>query len=176
MKNNNIYLIIAKIEIGGELMRFILSIFKNIIAVMAIICVVYFALKYAPFLREQEWNPVNHTPNSTQVGAPQNMVNNEQVPTNGKHYVLEENDIFQNIPHSQVKNVFKLLDKNEFMAVSGLGRMGYNDNYIAGQRDDEFIIYKFGSDSMRVYSTEIEMEQDLNALGQSIELKPQGSY
>ena len=31
------------------------------------------------------------------------------------------------------------------MAVSGLGRMGYNENYIAGQRNDEFI-YKFGSD------------------------------
>ena len=56
------------------------------------------------------------------------------------------------------------------MAVSGLGRMGYNENYIAGQRNDEFIIYKFGW--IKVYRTEIEMEQDLNALGQYIELKP----
>ena len=29
------------------------------------------------------------------------------------------------------------------MSVSGIGRMGYNDKYLAGQRDDEFIIYKF---------------------------------
>ena len=49
--------------------------------------------------------------------------------------------------------------------------MGYNENYIAGQRNDEFIIY-IGSDQIKVYRTEIEMEQDLNALGQYIELKP----
>ena len=62
------------------------------------------------------------------------------------------------------------------MAVSGLGRMGYNENYIVGQRNDEFIIYKFGSDQIKVYRTEIEMEQDLNALGQYIELKPFDAY
>ena len=84
--------------------------------------------------------------------------------------MLEDNDILQNIPASQTRNVFKYIDKKEFMAVSGLGRMGYNENYIAG-RNDEFIIYKFGSDQIKVYRTEIEMEQDLNALGQYIELK-----
>lgn len=45
-----------------------------------------------------------------------------------------------------------------------------------GQRNDEFIIYKFGSDQIKVYRTEIEMEQDLNALGQYIELKPFDAY
>ena len=35
------------------------------------------------------------------------------------------------------------------MSVSGIGRMGYNDEYLAGQRGDEFIIYKFGSDSIQ---------------------------
>ncbi|PNZ28201.1 Uncharacterised protein [Staphylococcus petrasii] len=156
-------------------MRFILSLIKNIVAVIAIICVVYIALKYAPFLREQEWNPMNHPPSNAPVSESYNQIDN-QYPTNGKHYVLEDNDLLENIPSSQVRNVFKLIDKNEFMAVSGLGRMGYNDNYIAGQREDKFILYKFGSDSMRVYSTEIEMEQDLNRMGQSIELKPPSSY
>ncbi|PNZ70472.1 DUF4930 family protein [Staphylococcus croceilyticus] len=156
-------------------MRFILSLIKNIVAVIAIICVVYIALKYAPFLREQEWNPMNHPPNNASVSESYNQSDN-QYPTNGKHYVLEDNDLLENIPPSQVRNVFKLIDKNEFMAVSGLGRMGYNDNYIAGQKEDKFILYKFGSDSMRVYSTEIEMEQDLNRMGQSIELKPPSAY
>ena len=35
------------------------------------------------------------------------------------------------------------------MEVSGIVRMGYNDNYIVGQRDNEFIIYKFGSDTIK---------------------------
>lgn len=158
-------------------MRYIFSLIKNIFAVVAIIFVIYFALKYAPFLREQEWNPINHSPSNVQTsGVPAEMNNSQEVPKNGKHYVLKDNDILQNIPASQTYNVFKFLDKNEFMAVTGIGRMGYNDKYIAGQRDDEFIVYKFGSDHIKVYRTEIEMEQDLNALGQHIELKPQGSY
>ena len=57
------------------------------------------------------------------------------------------------------------------MSVSGIGRMGYNDEYLAGQRGDEFIIYKFGSDSIRVYNNEFEMQQDLHELGQNIDLK-----
>ena len=49
-------------------------------------------------------------------------------------------------------------------------------NILQGKRDDEFIIYKFGSDSIRVYKTEFEMQQDLNKLGQHIELKPADAY
>ncbi|MBE7356173.1 DUF4930 family protein [Staphylococcus haemolyticus] len=158
-------------------MRFFLSIIKNIIAVIAIICIIYFALKYAPFLRDQDWNPINHSINNEQLNnSPNNLDRPHNISTNGKRYVLEDNDILQNIPASQTRNVFKYIDKKEFMAVSGLGRMGYNDNYIAGQRNDEFIIYKFGSDQIKVYRTEIEMEQDLNALGQYIELKPFDAY
>lgn len=153
----------------------ILSILKNIIAVIAILSIVYFALKYAPFLREQDWNPVNQ-PLSNQFGPPLSDQTSTPVPTNGKSYVIEENNLLQNIPASQTRNVFKFIDKKEFMEVSGLGRMGYNDNYIAGQRDNEFIIYKFGSDTIKVFSTEIEMEQELNRLGQSITLKPQNEY
>lgn len=62
------------------------------------------------------------------------------------------------------------------MSVSGIGRMGYNDEYLAGQRGDEFIIYKFGSDSIRVYNNEFEMQQDLHELGQNIELKNEQAF
>lgn len=37
-----------------------------------------------------------------------------------------------------------MIDKAEFMSVSGLERMGFNDEYLAGHQGDEFIIYKFG--------------------------------
>ena len=62
------------------------------------------------------------------------------------------------------------------MAVSGLRRMGYNDDYIAGQRDDHFIIYKLGSDKIKVFNTEIEMEQELIRLKQHIPLKELNAY
>ena len=61
---------------------------------------------------------------------PNNLDRPHNISTNGKRYVLEDNDILQNIPASQTRNVFKYIDKKEFMAVSGLGRMGYNENYI----------------------------------------------
>ena len=160
-------------------MRFIFSIVKNIVAVLAIIAIIYIALKYAPFLRDQEWNPLSDTSNNVQQNLndtqnPNGSSSGE--PQNGKRYTLKENDIINNVPSSQIKNVFNMIDKREFMSVSGIGRMGYNDKYLAGQRDDEFIIYKFGSDSIRVYKTEFEMQQDLNKLGQHIELKPADAY
>lgn len=153
----------------------VFSIFKNIVAVIAILSIVYFALKYAPFLREQDWNPMNQPPNNQFELLPSNQTSTP-VLTNGKSYTIEENRLLQNIPASQTKNVFKFIDKKEFMEVSGIVRMGYNDNYIVGQRDNEFIIYKFGSDTIKVFSTEIEMEQELNRLGQSITLKPRNEY
>lgn len=151
-------------------MRFIFGVIKNIIAVVAIIAIVFFALKYAPFLKEQEWNPL-HENRPTFKDSPVDPQMN-----NGKRYSLESNDLLNNVPPSQIKKVFNWVDKKEFMSVSGLQRMGYNDKYIAGQRQDKFVIYKFGSDSMRVYTTEIEMEQDLAKLGQHIKLKPRQSY
>ena len=66
-----------------------------------------------------------------------------------------------------------MIDKQEFMAVSGMNRMAYNDQYIIGQRGDEFIL---GDESMRVYNTEFEMQQDLNELGQNLQLKPENAY
>lgn len=160
-------------------MRFIFSIIKNFIAVLAIIVIIYIALKYAPFLRDQEWNPLNHSPDYVQQG-----LDNSHNPTNvppaqpeqGESYSLKNNDIINNVPSRQIKNVFNMIDKREFMSVSGMGRMGYNDKYLAGQRGNEFIIYKFGSDSIRVYNTEFEMQQDLNKLDQHLELKPADTY
>ena len=118
---------------------------------------------------------MNQPPNNQFELLPSNQASTP-VPTNGKSYTIEENHLLQNIPASQTKNVFKFIDKKEFMEVSGIVRMGYNDNYIVGQRDNEFIIYKFGSDTIKVFTTEIEMEQELNRLGQSITLKPQNEY
>ena len=148
-------------------MRFIFSIVKNIIAVLAIIAIIYIALKYAPFLRDQEWNPLHESTNYIQQNMHDTPANNRlpAQPQNGKSYSLKENDIINNV-----------IDKKEFMSVSGIGRMGYNNKYLAGQRGDEFIIYKFGSDSIRVYNTEFEMQQDLNKLGQHIELKPSEAF
>ncbi|MEP9852193.1 DUF4930 family protein [Staphylococcus aureus] len=151
-------------------MRFIFSIVKNVIAVIAIVVIVIFALKYAPFLKDQEWNPV-HDNKPTMNNSAQ-----ERTLTGGKPYSVEDNDILNNVPFSQTKNVFDWIDKKEFMSVSGLERMGYNDEYLAGQRGDEFIIYEFGSDSIHVYKTEIEMEQDLNQLGIDLRLQPKSNY
>ncbi|HCY1368010.1 TPA: DUF4930 family protein [Staphylococcus aureus] len=156
-------------------MRLIFSMIKNIIAVIAIVIIVYIALKYAPFLKEQDWNPVNHDNDQmNQVTKPTNDA--QHVYVSGEKYSLKENDLIKNVPLSQIKNVFKMIDKQEFMAVSGMNRMAYNDQYIIGQRGDEFILYKFGDESMRVYNTEFEMQQDLNELGQNLQLKPENAY
>ncbi|HHB4507282.1 TPA: DUF4930 family protein [Staphylococcus aureus] len=156
-------------------MRLIFSMIKNIIAVIAIVIIVYIALKYAPFLKEQDWNLVNHDNDQmNQVTQPTNDA--QHVYVSGEKYSLKENDLIKNVPLSQIKNVFKMIDKQEFMAVSGMNRMAYNDQYIIGQRGDEFILYKFGDESMRVYNTEFEMQQDLNELGQNLQLKSENAY
>ncbi|NGH49663.1 DUF4930 family protein [Staphylococcus aureus] len=156
-------------------MRLIFSMIKNIIAVIAIVIIVYIALKYAPFLKEQDWNPVNH--DNDQMNQVTQPINDAQhVYVSGEKYSLKENDLIKNVPLSQIKNVFKMIDKQEFMAVSGMNRMAYNDQYIIGQRGDEFILYKFGDESMRVYNTEFEMQQDLNELGQNLQLKSENAY
>ena len=150
-------------------MRFLFNIIKNIIAVGCIIVIVFFALKYAPFLKEQEWNPIsNKTTYSSYQGG--NVPIEDFKP--GQRYVVEKNDILNNMPASQTKNIFNMLNKEEFMDVSGLSRMGYNENYLIGQRGNQFIMYKFGSDVLRIYATEIELHQDLQAMQQNIQMHP----
>ena len=54
-------------------MRYIFSVIKIIIAVIAIILIIYIALQHAPFLKNQEWNPLNdmnnHHQNITQKAS-----------------------------------------------------------------------------------------------------------
>ncbi len=122
-------------------MRLIFSMIKNIIAVIAIVIIVYIALKYAPFFKEADWNPVNHDNDQmNQVTQPTNNDAQQEIHVSGEKYSLKENDLIKNVPLSQIKNVFKMIDKQEFMAVSGMNRMAYNDQYIIGQRGDEFIL------------------------------------
>ena len=151
-------------------MRYIFSVIKNIIAVLAIILIIYIALQHAPFLKNQEWNPLNdmnnHHQNITQKVSQKNNTLYSQ-PSNDKSY---------NLKAGQIKTVFNMIDKAEFMSVSGLERMGFNDEYLAGQQGNEFIIYKFGDDYIRVYNTEFEMNEDLNQLKQPINLKPIEAY
>lgn len=150
-------------------MRFLLSMIKNIIAIGCIIVIVFFALKYAPFLKEQEWNPIsNKTTYSSYQGG--NVPIEDFKP--GQRYVVEKNDILNNMPASQTKNIFNMLNKQEFMDVSGLSRMGYNDSYLIGQRGNQFILYQFGSDELRIYATEIELQQDLQQMQQNIQMHP----
>lgn len=150
-------------------MRFLFNIIKNIIAFGCIIVIVFFALKYAPFLKEQEWNPIsNKTTYSSYQGG--NVPIEDFKP--GQRYVVEKNDILNNMPASQTKNIFNMLNKQEFMDVSGFSRMGYNDNYLIGQRGNQFIMYQFGSDELRIYATEIELQQDLQAMQQNIQMHP----
>ncbi|EKU50167.1 DUF4930 family protein [Staphylococcus massiliensis] len=151
-------------------MRFIFRMIKNLIALAIILFVVYIALNHAPFLKKQPWNPFSdqNTEQMNNNGAP--------VPQNGVSYSLEDNEFFQNVPLGQTKNVFQWLNKSEFMSVTGLSEMGYDDEYIVGKRDSQFIVYKFGEDQIRVYATEQEMTQDMENLGHSIEMKPAEAY
>lgn len=154
-------------------MRFLFNIIKNIIAVVGIIVIVFFALKYAPFLKEQEWNPIsNKTTYSSYHGG--NVPVEDFKP--GQRYVVEKNDLLNNMPASQTKNIFGMLDKQEFMDVSGISRMGYNDKYLIGQRGNQFIMYRFGSKKIRIYATEIELQQDLRAMQQNIQMQPVSAF
>lgn len=150
-------------------MRALFSIVKNIMAISAIVMIAYFALKYAPFLKDKDWNPV-HTEEAIQMNAPEAQYQD------GKPYHVTDNTILKNMPSSQTDKIFKWLDKQEFMEVSGLSRLGYNGTYLIGQRGDSFIMYRFGDDDMRIYATEIELDQDLRALGQVIQMKPMEAY
>ncbi|MDJ1108712.1 DUF4930 family protein [Macrococcoides caseolyticum] len=91
-------------------------------------------------------------------------------------YNLEDNALFRNIPLSQVKNAFNFMDKQEFMAVSGLTLMGYNDEYLAGKRGNDYILYRFGEQQVFVFPDEYTLNQALTERSQRIELKDISSY
>lgn len=91
-------------------------------------------------------------------------------------YDLEDNALFSNIPLSQVKNAFNFMDKKEFMAVSGLNLMGYNDEYLAGKRGDDYILYRFGERQVLVFPDEYTLNQALTERNQQIDLKDISSF
>lgn len=104
-----------------------------------------------------------------------NQTVNEPV-QNASTYTLEDNVLFRNIPLSQVKNAFNFMDKQEFMDVSGLTRMGYNDEYLIGQRGSDFIMYRFGENKVSVFQSENDLYHSLNERQQSIDMKDKSFY
>lgn len=107
------------------------------------------------------------------------LANNPNQPENEREavtYNLEDNALFRNIPLSQVKNAFNFMDKQEFMAVSGLTLMGYNDEYLAGKRGNDYILYRFGEQQVQVYADEYALDQALTKRSQRIELKDISAY
>ncbi|MCE4956225.1 DUF4930 family protein [Macrococcoides caseolyticum] len=125
--------------------------------IAAIIVMIYLVYQFNPFRNEQ---PALNQP-TTQ---------------NGTTYTLEDNLLFSNIPLSQVKNAFYFMDKQEFMDVSGLTLMGYNAEYIIGQRGNEYIMYKFGDRQVTVFQNETDLNQALAERSQSIQLKDRSQY
>lgn len=104
-----------------------------------------------------------------------NQAVNEPV-QNASTYTLEDNVLFRNIPLSQVKNAFNFMDKQEFMDVSGLTRMGYNDEYLIGQRGSDFIMYRFGENKLSVFQSENDLYLALSERQQSIDMKDKSFY
>lgn len=104
-----------------------------------------------------------------------NQAVNEPV-QNASTYTLEDNVLFRNIPLSQVKNAFDFMDKQEFMDVSGLTRMGYNDEYLIGQRGSDFIMYRFGENKLSVFQSENDLYHALSERQQSIDMKDKSFY
>ncbi|UBH14586.1 DUF4930 family protein [Macrococcus armenti] len=134
--------------------KFIKMIIKLIL--IAIVCIViYFVVQLNPFQHHSDV-----------------QVTNQAAAT----YTLEDNALFRNIPLSQVKTAFNFMDKSEFMAVSGLSLMGYNDKYLAGKRGEQYILYKFGESQVLVFNDESSLQQALLDKNQHIELKDISSY
>ncbi|TDM42671.1 DUF4930 family protein [Macrococcoides goetzii] len=104
-----------------------------------------------------------------------NQAVNEPV-QNASTYTLEDNVLFRNIPLSQVKNAFNFMDKQEFMDVSGLTRMGYNDEYLIGQRGSDFIMYRFGENKVSVFQSENDLYHALSERRQSVDMKDKSFY
>ncbi|WP_170234520.1 DUF4930 family protein [Macrococcus equipercicus] len=95
---------------------------------------------------------------------------------NGINYSLEDNKLFRNIPLTQVKNIFNFMDKQEFMAVSGLSRIGYNDDYLIAERGSDYLLYRFGDKNITLFQSEQDLQNQLKALGQQISLQEKSAY
>lgn len=147
-------------------MRWLFRLIRNLLALLAIIIIIVIVYRNVPAL--SELNPLDHS----------NETTNTDVTPKRAHstYTVEDNPLLKNVPLSQSKQAFKWINKREFMDVSGLERMGYNDDYVAGQRGTEYILYKFGEPKMYVYQTEQDLINDLNEMNAGIQLLPKSSY
>lgn len=123
-----------------------------------IFIMIYFVIQTNPF--KHQYNDISETSN----------VNNAST------FTLENIALFSNIPLSQVKNVFKFMDKKEFMDVSGLTLMGYNEDYLIGQRGSDFIMYPFGAAQVYVFNNESDLNQALNERNISIHMQDRSYY
>lgn len=127
----------------------------KLLLIVTVCIMIYLMIQFNPFT-----TPQTQTRNDRDVVA----------------YDLEDNALFSNIPLSQVKNAFNFMDKKEFMAVSGLNLMGYNDEYLAGKRGDDYILYRFGERQVLVFPDEYTLNQALTERNQRIDLKDISSY
>lgn len=147
-------------------MRWLFRLIRNLLALVMIIILIVIVYKNVPAL--SELNPFDHNADkNTESVAPQRA---------NSTYTVEDNPLLQNVPLGQTKQAFKWISKSEFMDVSGLERMGYDDNYVAGQRGTEYILYKFGEPKMYVYQTEQDLLNDLQEMNSNIKLLPKTSY
>ena len=65
-----------------------------------------YRLEIRTFLKEQDWNPVNHdNDRMNQVTQPTNDA--QHVYVSGEKYSLKENDLIKNVPLSQIKMYLK---------------------------------------------------------------------
>ncbi|WP_414042825.1 DUF4930 family protein [Macrococcus animalis] len=101
----------------------------------------------------------------------------QEVPVqNASSFTLEDNALFRNIPLSQVKNAFNFMDKQEFMDVSGLSLLGFNDEYLIGKRGNDYIMYHFGESKVSVFENENDLNQAMVERNQSIQMKDKTQY
>ena len=151
-------------------MRAIISLFKIITLIFLLVVLCYFVLKHVPVIKDAQWNPLNAY---TQKDVDEEGYN---IPPQGQRYVTEDNEILRNVPPNQARHFFNWIDKYEFMQVNAFSRMGYDKDYLIAERDSQYIMYKFGSNKVRVYTTEHDLYYDLNQLGHQINMRPLQSY
>ncbi len=148
------------------ILRWLFRLIRNLLALLAIVIIVVIVYRNVPAI--SDLNPFDNSDNQeTEEIAPQRA---------NATYEVEDNPLLQNVPLSQTKHAFKWINKSEFMDVSGLERMGYDDDYVAGQRGTEYILYKFGESKMYVYQTEQDLINDLSEMNSDIKLLPKTSY
>lgn len=141
------------------------------IVLVLLAILIFISLKFLPGIKDQAWNPLNE-----QVVVQEVDESGFEVPVEGQSYVLKENNLFRNVPKSQSRHVFDWIDKYEFTQVNELERMAYDDTYLIAEQNTQFILYRFGDDTMRVYTTEHDMQYDLYQLGHQLNLLPADSF